>query len=416
MAWNWPRVYLRLILLWRVRRSKYFALVQACKSEEDRRLPTPASAPVATSHGSRRILFVIHWFELGGAEAFALYTMKTAKELGHSCYCISTVPSPNTERDAFSVYCGETVTYADTDQEASFEAFVSNYIRINAIDALHIHHSALMYDALPAISHACPNLLIIDSTHIVEYRNGGFPQLSATYSDYIDVHNVISRNLLCVQRALYQREFGHQCPFEKFHWTYLSGLTPDGAVKPRHSSRSRKVVTFYGRLVLQKQPYIFVAAMEHLFTRYPDLEVEAQIYGDGDLREGLEQRIARSKFKARLRYLGRCDDAAAVFGDSDILLLTSLNEGLSLTTYEAISFGRLVVSSDVGAQSEVLSTECLVPLSPQFVAQAADRVAAFLMDADRYDRARRQNRQNLARLRQREVCPSAIGELYRGGL
>ena len=412
MAWNYPRVYLNLLVRWKLRKSDYYKLVQSCRPDQAKFPQDASKTSICSSSSKKRILYVIHWYELGGAESYALYTIKTARELGHSCYCISTVPSTNKERPAFEKYCIETLNYTATEPSENFQRFVSSYIKNHSIDVVHIHHSALMYEALPAIKGEFPQLLIVDSTHIVEYGNGGFPQLSARNSACIDRHNVISKNLIMVQRALFQQSFGSELQTEKFHLTYLSGLTEVVDFEAHEPNRHPKVVAFYGRLVLQKQPHIFLATVEDLFARYPALSVEAHIYGEGEMEDALKARISRSKFKNRIRFLGRCDDKKRVFGNTDILLLTSLNEGLSLTTFEALSYGRLVVSSDVGAQSELLCQECLIPLTPHLIENAATRLFEFLSDNNKYSDALEKNVRNLDCIREQEVNKAAVNSLY----
>jgi len=412
IAWHYPRVYLRLIDWLKLRRSPYFGLVKKYKNEPGEIPHVQRHLDAQTKHASKNILFLVYWYELGGAESYSLYTMRAASRLGHCCFCISTVSSENQERASYEKHCVETLAYEQSDSGPDFTRFISNYIRKHSIDIVHIHHSVLMYEALPEVRKEFPELLIVDSTHIVEYEDGGFPYLSALYSDYVDRHNVISQNLIAVQRAIYQQLYGRELDIKKFYLTYLSSLTPATGPVDRHCEDHRKIVTFYGRLVLQKQPNIFVAAVEELMARHPELNVEAHIYGDGEMRAGLERIISRSRFKTQIRYLGRCDDKKEVFENTDILLLTSLNEGLSLTTYEALSFGRLVVSSDVGAQSELLCHECLIPLTSNFVAHAATKLFELLSDRDQYLGMLAQNTRNLEIIRTREISSTAINRLY----
>jgi len=412
LAWKRPELHLRMIVWWVVRKSGYFELVQRCRDEL-------VESPLQVSHlelvpgrSRKRILYVIHWYELGGAESYALYTIRIARELGHKCFCISTVPGQHKERSAFQAQCVETLHYEGKTTGQSFENFVADYMREHLIDVVHIHHSALMYEALPVLRQEFPRILIVDSTHIVEYYSGGFPRLSAQYADYIDTHNVISKNLIQVQKAIYRETFGSELEHKKFFLTYLSSLSKAESIETRNPNRSGKVITFYGRLVAQKQPNIFVAIIEYLIAEHPELDVEAHIYGEGDMQAALQSKIKKSKCPGRFHFFGRCDDKKAVFESSDILLLTSLNEGVSLTSYEALSYNRLVVSPDVGSQFELLCQECLVPLTSKFIANAAERLFEFLSNEAQYNEALTKNAHNLEHIRKQEVSCAAIDHLY----
>ena len=416
IAWNYPQLYLKLMVRWKLRNSYYYKLVQSCRAIQAEIPYGNSKTEICSGHSGKRILYVIHWYELGGAESYALYTIKTARELGYSCYCISTVPSDNKERPVFENYCVEALDYSKDKTDQGFRHFISNYIRDKSIDVVHIHHSALMYETLPAIKKEFPKLLIVDTTHIVEYGNGGFPQLSAQNSRHIDKHNVISKNLMLVQKAIFQEAHGESLDFKKFHLTYLSGLSVSDRTPPQVPKRHRKVITFYGRLVLQKQPNIFVATIESLIAQHPELNVEAHIYGEGEMLAALQSQVTRSKCHDRFRLLGRCDDKKKVFENSDILLLTSFNEGISLTAFEALSYNRLVISSDVGAQSELLCEECLVPLTPAFIEDAAARVFKFLTDRGSYTESLAKGIQKLEQIRRQEVNSVAVAKLYSIGL
>jgi glycosyltransferase involved in cell wall biosynthesis len=384
----------------------------ASKKYSDDILQQTASTENLGSKKTKNILFLIYWYELGGAESYALYTVKLAQKMGHTCYVISSVGGPGTDRHLFDRHCAETLDISDIGSETDFPAFISDFVARKQIDILHIHHSALMYRSLPAIKQLYPALITLDSTHIVEYEDGGFPQLSAQYSDHINKHNVISKSLIEVQRELYRQQYGAELPIEKFNLTYLSALFESEGVRPRRTEGRAKRISFYGRLVRQKQPNLFIAVVERLLKRHPDLNAEAYIYGEGEMQDLLLARIAKSRFKTRFVFCGRCDDKDSVFKNTDIHFLPSLNEGLSLTAYEALAYEILTVSSDVGAQSELLCEECLIPLDASFVEAASERLYSFLTDEGKYRNALCENLVKLKKIREHEASERAIELLY----
>lgn len=411
IAWRYPGLHLRLTIKLRLERSEYFKLSQQCRTYEPGSL-TSHPLNTAVSHPRKRILFAIHWYELSGAELFALYCMRTARELGHFCHCVSTVPSDNPEKEVFSQYCVEVLDTNDFSSESGFLQFISDYIAEHSIDVIHIHHSVLMYEALPELRKRFPGLHVVDTTHIIEYSNGGFPQISAKCSPNIDVHNVASHGLMRAQQEMYRRAFRKELDSRKFSLTYTSSLTAAREFRHRADSESPKVVTFYGRFAAQKQPWVFVATIERLVEQNPNLNVEAHFYGTGEMQSDLQRRISRSKFKHHFRLLGRNDDKSEVFGRTDILFLSSINEGLSFTSFEALIYDRLVVCADVGDQGELVARECLVPLTPGFIEEAAERLGMFLTDNEKYARALARSKANLEKIRSREVSPARIEALY----
>ncbi len=412
LAWRYPQLYLNLLIKLVLRRSPYFKLIEECRVLDQVPKASSATIPARPKGRGRKILYVIHWYELSGAELFALHYMKYAKQLGHICFCISTVPSMNGEKSAFKKYCQEALIFNDVGGSIQFQEFVADFIEKNHIDTIHIHHSALMYAALPKLRKQFPGLWVIDTTHIVEYLSGGFPQLSAIYSPHIDIHNVASKGLMQAQRQMFKQEYGQEIDIRKFVLTYTSSLTDAVLDESWNEEQSLKVITFYGRLALQKQPSIFIETIERLVERNSELSVEAHIYGEGELRDGLITRISKSIFIDRILFKGRCDNKQKIFKDTSILFLPSLNEGLSFTSFEAVIHNRLVVSSDVGDQCELLSDECLIPFNQDFIEEAVARLANFLNDRQAYLRALNKCRDKLETIRRNEISFEVIERLY----
>lgn len=78
------------------------------------------------------------------------------------------------------------------------------------------------------------------------------------------------------------------------------------------------------------------------------------VVGDGHLREALEQRARELSVSERVIFTGFRDDAAALYGQLDLVVLTSLNEGTPLTLIEAMYHGRAVVSTEVGGVVDLM--------------------------------------------------------------
>ena len=98
------------------------------------------------------------------------------------------------------------------------------------------------------------------------------------------------------------------------------------------------------------------------------------IAGEGEEREPLE-RFAREQNLARVRFLGRREDAGELLAACDALVLPARREGLGVAALQALAAGRAVIGSAVGGLAEALvDRECglLVP------AEDPDRLAAAI--------------------------------------
>lgn len=361
------------------------------------------------------ILFTVHWYELGGAESFALQTIEYAKKAGFIVYVISTIKSNNPDFDKF---------LATADKALIFDSSITtiqliDYILKEGVDILHIHHSAIAYHSLPIIKALKPELEVIDSLHIVEYGTGGFPALSARYDEYIKIHNIISVSLFRYLKYVCKIKYKKNFNLNKVSLTYL---VPDNCTyykKHTHLNNKDRItkLLFYGRLENQKQPYFFLRLIELLNSQKrinkTGLTFKGIIVGDGrQLAETLSYGSHLIK-KGWLEYLGRIDDKNLVFDLTDILVITSRNEGITLTSYEAICRGIPVISSDVGAQKELLPNEMLVDIwqIDPFTA-FAEKIIDMASNQEIAYRAMQKAQKNLMALSESRASYNSIVSMY----
>jgi L-malate glycosyltransferase len=78
------------------------------------------------------------------------------------------------------------------------------------------------------------------------------------------------------------------------------------------------------------------------------------LVGDGPERGPIESLVRQRTLGEDVRFLGQRDDVPRLLAVSDIVLLTSISEGIPLTLIEAMAAGRPVVSTRVGGVAEVV--------------------------------------------------------------
>lgn len=156
-------------------------------------------------------------------------------------------------------------------------------------------------------------------------------------------------------------------PIEKQVARYQLGLSSD-----------LFTVTFLGRLTRVKRIDRFLNALNLLRMPY-----QAVVAGDGE--ESSEAKRLAEQLGVNAQFLGWQDDVERVFAASDVVVLTSENEGLGLVLVEAQLRGIPVVGTDVGSVSLALldgSTGFLVHPSAGDVARGIEKIAQF-SDAQR---------------------------------
>lgn len=151
-------------------------------------------------------------------------------------------------------------------------------------------------------------------------------------------------------------------------------------------------LVFVGRLSPEKGVDVLFDAVGRL--QEAGVQVHLDVIGDGPLRSQLQD-LANARFAPGVvRFRGSLPWGKALFSairESDVLVLPSWTEGLSLVLVEAMSQGLPCIGTAVGGTPEIIKdgiNGCLVP--PGDVQALADRVAWVFQDPVRYVELSRQ--------------------------
>lgn len=333
--------------------------------------------PGRTPKGSpRAVVVAMHWFQAGGAERWALETVKLVRDAGF-------IPIVITDRDGHQPWIADPafddaillpMTMPVQERPGDSPVLRALFEQFDIAGIL-IHHCQWMYDNAWWVKTHFPQTRIVDSLHIVEYYfHGGFPKESVAHDEWIDLHHVISPQL---EHWLIN---DHQIAPEKVVDAPLVGLTAD-AKTPSFKERDKTkpfTVAYIGRMVRQKRPEAFILAAKAVNAAYPG-KVRFIMQGNGDMdafsdmmikRYGLEEVIERRALDAPV---------AQTYRDADALLISSINEGITLTSIEAISAGVPVISANVGSQETLIPPKGLCRrMTSNFVHDAKSALSHIL--------------------------------------
>jgi len=145
--------------------------------------------------------------------------------------------------------------------------------------------------------------------------------------------------------------------------------------------REGRYVAIVARLVPIKDIPTFLRALALVTESLPD--VRGLVVGDGPERGAVERLAQNLGLERRCRFLGWRADLPNVYAASDVVALTSLNEGSPVSVIEAMASGRAVVATAVGGVPDVVSeaTGILVPVGDR--RGFADAIVSLLRDPDR---------------------------------
>jgi glycosyltransferase involved in cell wall biosynthesis len=140
-----------------------------------------------------------------------------------------------------------------------------------------------------------------------------------------------------------------------------------------------EVVSIVGRLVPQKAHERFLTAAAAVRQARP--RARFLVVGDGERRRELEAQAAALGLGDALQFTGIRPDAADVIARSDLLVFSSVWEGLSIAALEALARGVPVISTDVAGARELLTSGAGV-IVPQDAEALGAAIAAGLADPE----------------------------------
>ncbi len=356
------------------------------------------------------ILIGFHWLETGGAEKLAFDCVAWARAAGLRVLVVA--ERADMHRQAHRL--PEDVAFIRADAYLAPDqwfTFLEHLIRTENIRALHIHHNVRLYENLMRLKAVFPDLVTIDSTHIVEHENGGFPRTSGVWTNYIDHHHVISREL--VSFYLDRFNVSDRVLLGRMLEPGDAGGLPDLRLGAGQKSLR---LAFVGRLVHQKRAPLAVAILQRLrkWARAQGIGLHLDMVGTGPYLEVVRQMIRQANLGQIVTLHPADSDVPALLGQADILLLPSGNEGLALVCYEAIENGALPVSTDVGGQDELVAEALLVPAAPlACLRETAARIRRLASDPAFLERSKAETLARYAGLRADPTAEQVLGALYR---
>ena len=331
------------------------------------KIPSSIIVPSLENKKKTKILFIIPWMVMGGADKFNLDVLKLIDKEKYEITIITTIPTTYQWRVLFEKEAYEVFDLSTFIDQKYWNAFINYIIDSRNIDLLLVSNSTFGYASVPYIKSCYPHLPIIDYIHMEEWynRNGGYSRDSSSVNAFID------KTYFCNKKSeKIMNDFFGVSP-SKTDTIYIgvdeqkfntNNYNKDELLAKYKIPNNRKVVGFICRIDYQKRPLLFVYTMKKLLEK--KLNVHFIVAGDGPLLKNMKRLASKMDMSKHISFLGKCDNPSEIYSICDVTVNCSLKEGLALTSYESLSMGVPVVSSDVGGQSELIddSVGVVVPL------------------------------------------------------
>ncbi|MBN2165687.1 MAG: glycosyltransferase family 4 protein [Marinilabiliaceae bacterium] len=240
-------------------------------------------------------------------------------------------------------------------QEIANYAIVANIIaQDNEFDIIHAH-DWLAYPAGIAAKEASGKPLVIH-VHATDFDRSGGSVNPTVYeiekrgmeaADKIITVSNLTRNIVIEKYGI---------PAEKIHTVYNAVDT----IKDRELSGitkgvDEKIVTFLGRITMQKGPEFFIEAANQVLKKMKN--VRFIMAGSGDMMERMIRRAAELKITDKFHFTGflRGDDVFKMLKISDLYVMPSVSEPFGISPLEAMQSNVPVLISHQSGVAEILT-------------------------------------------------------------
>lgn len=377
--------------------------------------------PLAKPEGRKRLLMIIPWFRMGGADRFNIDLVKFLTSAGWDVTVVATLSSGTGTQSHFgnghpwladfAKFTPDVFILPHLGQPPQFPALSRHLIDSRRPDVVMVTNSEQGYAMLPWLRTVCPEPVYIDFNHMEEpqWKAGGHPRQGAASQPLLDLNITVSHHL-----KRWMCEAPRSASPDRIEVCHINADTrkwkPDTDLRADLRSRlnipqDAVVILYAARLCAQKQPLVFADSILKLRRllptspegggplhrasdeagggasfRRPHSPIHVLIAGDGELELQLRQALAPlSPLDSRLapshpdtpsaqdpaslslavHFLGPVptDDMPAVMAASDIFFLPSQWEGIALSIYEAMAAGLAIIGATVGGQRELVTPD-----------------------------------------------------------
>lgn len=161
-------------------------------------------------------------------------------------------------------------------------------------------------------------------------------------------------------------------------------------------------ISIVGRLAPVKNHRLFVDAIAALFRQQPHANVKAFIVGDGELFAPIVEQVRAHGLSfsapgmdnrdAQVIFTSWRKDIDTVNAGSDIVALSSVNEGTPVSIIEALASGKPVLCTDVGGIRDIIEDGVTGIISPQDAGEFSSRLITLVNDASLRERIAKKGR------------------------
>jgi glycosyltransferase involved in cell wall biosynthesis len=323
------------------------------------------------------LLYLAPWVDFGGTDTSTIDWFRWIDRSRFAPSLITTQPSPNRRLAEVVPYADEVWALPDFMPGQSFPAFILDFVQKREIGLVHIMNSRLGFNLIPDLKCLSPSPAVVVQLHVEEPDRSGYVRYVAThYGNLVDGFSLSSEHL---SRAIQD----YEVPASKCHVIY-TGVDAALAFAPERFRKRIPVpktafsILYCGRLCDQKDPLLMVEVCAELRNRGRDFRVH--VLGDGPLEEEVRAAVSHAGLDDKILFHGTDAELAPWYACCDLMLLTSVFEGIPIVVYDAMAMAVPTVAPALPGIVELLDDTGGVLIAPRHEVSAYADAVERIMD------------------------------------
>lgn len=236
-------------------------------------------------------------------------------------------------------------------------------------EIIHSHLESVSFHVCRAFGGQVPLVQTIHNTKIAHPLVGRF-LLKRKFRRYVAISKMVNRVILDYLKIKKEKI-----------WIIHNGVDLTKFQLMKKDYHPNKNLIAVGRLTQQKDYPNLLQAFSNVKRRLESRQMDIpqlRIVGEGELRSQVEKMILEMGLTNYVQLLGVREDIPELLAESDIYVMASEWEGLSISLIEALSAGMTIVVTDAGSNNEIVEngqSGIIVPCkNPDSLAEALFQV------------------------------------------
>jgi glycosyltransferase involved in cell wall biosynthesis len=339
------------------------------------------------------VLHLAPWVDFGGTDKGSIDWFRWLDRDRYAPSLVTTQPSANRRLHEVVPYAEEVWPLPELMGGYEMPTFIFDFIHSRGVQILHVMNSRLGFDLLPDLGALASRPRVVVQLHVEEADRTGYVRYVTTrYGNLVDAFSVTSEHLA---ETVY--EYGISRDRIRVIHTGVDAeeeFSPSRGAPVAGLAADRVHVLYPGRLVEQKDPLLMVDVATLLRDRGHAFQIHA--VGEGELEGEVRRRIDERRLGEHVLIHPATNQLQPWYAASDVLLMTSVFEGVPYVVYEAMAMALPVVTPALAGNVELLGDVAGGLIEPRDDVEAyAAALGSLIESAERRNELGRRGRERV---------------------